>query len=159
MNKNFSYLSVLFCLFFVPAVWGKIPQDRVVPTIEIDRAEFGIFNPPESGKPFFIPTKSVPFIENQGYGWLIVLKTNKLKVRWREEFTLPSSPKTWGEDETQGLTLSHDRKTSVLEREEKLDRGMIFNVWTVAPGDPQGRYVICVIIDGMVERTFEFDVQ
>ena len=36
---------------------------------------------------------------------------------------------------------------------------MIFNVWNVASGNPKGRYIIRVIVDGMVERTFEFDVQ
>lgn len=160
MNKPFSYLLALFVLLFVADAWGNVPNHTVVPKIEIVSAEFGLFNPPESGKPLFIPTRSVPYIENQGYGWIIILKTDKSKVKWREEFTLPSSPKTWGEGETHGInTISYDRKTSVVEREEKLDRGLISNLWAVAPGDPKGRYVIRVIVDGMEECTFEFDVQ
>jgi hypothetical protein len=160
MNKSFSYLIVLFALFFVTEVWGNLPGHPIGQQIEVISAEFGLFNPPESGKPIFIPTRSVPFVENQVYGWIIVIKTNKPKIKWREEFTLPSSPITWGGSETQGLnTISHDRKTSVIEREIKLDRGLISNRWTIAPGDPKGRYVIHVIIDGIMERTFEFDVQ
>lgn len=158
MNKRFPYL-LAFVLLFVADVWGNVSSHPEVSTIEVISAEFGIFNSLESEEPPFIPTRSVPHIENQGYGWVIILKTNKPKVKWREEFTLPSSPKTWDVGVAQGFnTISHDRKTSVMEREVKLDRGMIFNVWNVASGDPKGRYIIRVIIDGMVERTFEFDV-
>jgi hypothetical protein len=160
MNKHFSYLLALFCLLFVADVWGNISNHPVVPEIEIVSAEFGLFNSPESGKPLFVPTRSVPFIENQGYGWIIVIKTKKPKVKWREEFTLPSLPTTWGEGEKQGIsTISSDRKTSVIERDVELGRGLISNAWAIAPGDPKGRYVIRVIIDGVMERTFEFEVQ
>lgn len=160
MNKYYPYLLTLFVFLFVPDVWGNISNHPEVSIIEIVSAEFGLFNPPESEKPFFIPTRSVPFIENQEFGWIIMIKTNKSKVKWREEFTLPSPPESWGEGEAQGInTISYDRKTSVTERYEKLDHGLISNVWTLAPGDPKGHYVIRVIIDGMVERTFEFNVQ
>jgi hypothetical protein len=36
---------------------------------------------------------------------------------------------------------------------------IIYNVWTVAPGEPKGRYVIRVTVEGSAERTFEFDVR
>ena len=56
-------------------------------------------------------------------------------------------------------SISEDRRVSITEREVEPDGGVIFNMWVIAPGDPAGRYVIRVIIDGAVERVFEFDVE
>jgi hypothetical protein len=128
--------------------------------VEIIRAEFGLFNPPGSGKPPFVSARTVPHRENQGYGWVILLKTNKARIKWREEFTLPSPPTTWGEAELENSqSISEDRRVSVVEREVEPDEGFIFNAWDVAPGDPAGRYIIRVIIENTLERVFEFDVQ
>jgi hypothetical protein len=131
-----------------------IPEDRII------SAEFGLFNPPDSGKEPFVPTSIVPLAENQGYGWVILLETRKQKIRWREEFTLPSAPARWGDAGQQGShAISDNGRVSVLEREVEPEQGMISNSWSVAPGDPKGRYVIRVIIEGSLERVFEFDVQ
>lgn len=158
MNK-FCFI-VLLVLIFVQDVRGNVQSYTEVPKTEILSAQFGLFNPPESGKAFFIPTKSVPYIEHQGYGWIIVIKSSKPKVRWREEFTLPSSPKTWGEGNAKCInSISHDRRTSIIECEEKFASGIISHSWSVAPGDPRGHYIIRVIVDGTEERSFEFDVQ
>jgi hypothetical protein len=155
----------LLCLSFVSAtvthaaigpVTGKptIPEDRII------SAEFGLFNPPDSGKEPFVATRMVPLTENQGYGWVILLETRKPKIRWREEFTLPSAPSTWGNAVSDGShVVCSDGRVSVLEREVEPEQGLISNSWTVAPGDPKGRYVIRVIIEGTLERVFEFDVQ
>jgi hypothetical protein len=133
---------------------SMIPEDRII------SAEFGLFNPPDSGKELFVPTSMVPLTENQGYGWVILLETRKPKIRWREEFTLPSAPSTWGDAVPEGShAISGDGRVSVLDREVEPEQGIISNSWTVAPGDPKGRYVIRVIIEGTLERVFEFDVQ
>jgi hypothetical protein len=66
---------------------------------------------------------------------------------------------TWGDAEAQGLhTISKDGRVSVMEREVTPDDGLIFNSWSVAAGDPQGRHKIRVLIDNRYERFFEFDV-
>ncbi|WP_146076095.1 hypothetical protein [Caldimonas caldifontis] len=127
---------------------------------EVVRAEFGIFNQPNSGKPAFVPATVVPLTPNQGYGWIMLLRTTKPKIRWREEFTLPAKPNTWGDPEPLGTrSVSTDGRTSVTEREVSPDRGLIFNTWAVAPGDPKGRYVIRVFVEGSLVKVFEFDVQ
>jgi hypothetical protein len=127
---------------------------------EILRAEFGLFNPPESGDPLFVPTNTVPLVEHQGYGWVINLRTNKSRVRWREEFTLPAAPVTWSAGDIPGdQKISPDRKVSVIDREVEPENGMIYNSWSVAPGDPKGRYVIRVIIEDTLERVFVFEVK
>jgi hypothetical protein len=136
------------------------PGQPSIPEVSIVSAQFGLFNPPESGKEPFVPTTIVPLTENQGYGWVILLDTRKPTIRWREEFTLPAAPTTWGDPVPDGShAVSGDRKVSVLEREVQPEQGMISNSWAVAPGDPKGRYVIRVIIEGNLERVFEFDVQ
>jgi hypothetical protein len=152
---------LLLCGLLVAGVArGSIPEIQVAPEVTVVRAEFGLLGAPKSDEPAFTPSAVVPYRENQGYGWIILLKTNKSRIKWREEFTLPASPKTWGEGEKQGLrSISPDRKYSVTEREVTPDDGLIYNSWAVAPGDPRGRYLIRVIIEGIKEVSFEFEVQ
>lgn len=127
---------------------------------EVIRAEFGILGQENSGKPGLVPATVVPLKPNQGYGWVIFLRTAKKKITWREEFTLPAKPGTWGDPEPLGTrSVSSDGRTSVTEREVSPEQGAIFNAWTVAPGDPKGRYVIRVFIEGSLAKVFEFDVE
>ncbi len=141
------------------AVAGDLPGDSRQ-NVQIIKARFGLFNPPNSGKPPFIEAKTVPLKTGQGYGWLILLKTDKPTIKWREEFTLPSAPATWGEGKPQSINkVTDDKKTSITEKAVAPIHGVIFNAWEVAPGDPKGHYVIRVIIENTEEQRFEFDVQ
>jgi hypothetical protein len=36
---------------------------------------------------------------------------------------------------------------------------VIFNFWSIAPGDPKGRYTLRVMLEGMLVSSFEFDVE
>ena len=129
-------------------------------TVEVVSAKFGLFSFDEGGKVQFVPTKTVPLSVDQAYGWIVVLKTNKLKIAWREEFTLPSAPATWGEQPPGGQTVSPDQKVSVLEREVVLSGGQVIsNVWTVADGDPKGPYVMRLFIENARPILFEFNVE
>jgi hypothetical protein len=95
---------------------------------------------------------------NQPYGWVVALKTTQSKIKWREEFILPSAPATW--DNQGGThTVSPDRTVSVTEREVEPTRGIIFNSWSVAEGDPKGRYVIRLTIENATPIVFEFNVE
>ncbi len=125
--------------------------------VEIIASEFGLFNLDSSTKPF-VPSRQVKLDTNASYGWIIQLDTDKTGITWREEFTLPVKPETWG-DLQKGQSISKDGKTSIIERTAAPEQGMIFNVWQVAPGDPVGRYMIKVFIEGKPAGTFEFDVQ
>jgi len=152
--KNILPVGTAFLLLFLApaaAVQFTLPG----PT-QIIQAEFGLFNRPETGKPLFVPSKIVPLAEGQGYGWVMQLRTIKTKIRWKEVFTLPSAPITWSADKSQ---ISQDRRVSVTEKEVAPQDGMIYNSWSVASGDPKGRYVIRVIVENHLERVFEFDVQ
>ncbi len=154
-------ILLAFLLFIdIPVVSAMDKLDTAPADVQIIRAEFGLFNSSTSDGIVFVPSKTVPLVEGQGYGWRILLKTNKSKIKWREEFTLPSAPITWGDAEAQGInSVSKNRKVSVMEREDSPVEGVIFNTWTVARGDPTGHYFMRVIIDKRYERVFEFDVQ
>jgi hypothetical protein len=159
MYRIFSVFLVLAVLL-VNIALAATQQEEIAQEVKIVSAEFGLFNAPQSGKPAFVPTLAVPFEINQAYGWVIQISTTKQKVRWREEFTLPAPPKTWAEvKQSDGQTFSGNGKTCVLEGETKAGTSVIHNAWTVVPGDPKGRYVIRVTIEGSVERVFEFDIK
>lgn len=161
MNRLISLLFA--CTIFLSGTAFSTPSemsinDDVSP--KVIRAEFGLFNSPNSGKPTFVPTKVVPLIPKQAYGWIMSLRSDKLKIKWREEFTLPAKPATWGPAESLGSrSVSKDGRMSITEREVSPDRGLIYNSWTVVPGDPPGKYVIRVFVEGSLAKVFEFEVK
>ncbi|WP_395674207.1 hypothetical protein [Phenylobacterium sp.] len=116
-------------------------------------SEFGVFEGAD-----FRPSRTVSLAKKQGYGWMMVVDTPKAEVRYREEFILPASA-TWKGAPGQGVTVSADGRSAVSERVVRHDDGMIFNTWSVAEGDPKGRYMIKVLLEGQVEKTFVFDVE
>lgn len=135
-------------------------EARAAAKAEIVNAEFGIFNTDASGKTSFVPTRLVSRKPGQSYGWIIDLRTDKEKVKWREEFVLPARPKTWGETEPfDKRVISKGGRVSTTVREVAPIEGRISNAWAVAPGDPKGRYRIRVFVDGALASTFEFDVR
>lgn len=129
--------------------------------VEIVRSEFGLFYPMAGdGQPAFVPTMSVPLLKGQAYGWVVEIKTKAKVVRWREDFTLPSSPATWGAPEPFGSrATSDDGRSTITEREVHPKNGVLFNYWAVAPGDPKGIYRMRISIEGREIRTFEFEVK
>jgi hypothetical protein len=157
---RFASIIVLVILLFSGVAHPSINEHFIQPETEILEAEFGIFNLSESGKSVFIPSLKIPFLENQRYGWIIVLKTKKDKVKWREELILPEPPETWGEGVKQSLHIvSSDRRACITEREEEHYQGLILNFWEIAQGDPKGSYVIRVVIDDGSEIVFKFIVE
>lgn len=144
----------------VPAPPTAAPERDALTDIEIVRSDFGLFSPPQSGKPGFQASRKVPLQEKQGYGWYVELKTTKPRIKWREELVVPTRPVTWG---IQGSTAQHsvsdDGRTLTTEREVVPNRGIIYNVWSVAPGDPKGSHVMRVYVEGKLVRTFEFETE
>ena len=154
-------LFMLLCLSWANPVFALLDETPPIPDIEVIRAEFGLFNSSPSGEWVLTPSSIVPFKKGQHYGWSILLKTSKPRVKWREEFTLPSPPSTWGNDEFSVVhqTVTRDRLTSVVEVDAIPINGVIQSIWEVVPGDPQGHYIIWVTIDGGNPQLFEFDVR
>jgi hypothetical protein len=134
-------------------------KNPLPPEVSIVRAEFGLFNFIKFGEQVFVPGRTVPYNENQSYGWIILLETKKSKIRWREEFTLPAAPALWDSPVSQGSHfISEDKRVFIMEREVEPDQGLISHSWAIAPGDPKGRYIIRVIVENRLQEVFEFDV-
>lgn len=128
--------------------------------IEIVRSDFGLFSPPNSGKPSFQVSRRVPLQEGQGYGWYVELKTTKPRIKWREELVVPTPPATWGiQGSTAQHSISDDRRTLTTEREVAPNRGLIYNMWAVAAGDPKGPHIVRVYVEEKLVRTFEFETE
>jgi hypothetical protein len=72
----------------------------ITKSLEIQRSEFVLVNVDEAGRISLVASNRVPFVTGQGYGWQMFLKTDKPRIRWREEFTLPRAPEIWGQGET-----------------------------------------------------------
>jgi hypothetical protein len=144
----------LLLIFVVP-----LPANAVLTTDgHASAAAFGIIENSVDGKPTFVRTNRVPLVENQKYGWVIRVPKNLKTVRWREEFTLPAPPNTWGEGEKDGIhAISADRRVSTTEREVPVRDGIVSNFWRVASGDPTGKYVIRVFINDALVETFHFE--
>ncbi len=108
----------------VPVGLNLSPRERV--------GVFGILARDAQGKESFEKTDRVPRVEGQAYGWMIRLARPVARVKWKEEFTLPAAPETWGsEDEGASLSVSPDRKVFVTEKEEAPMDGIISNFWSV----------------------------
>lgn len=140
------------------ALLSSVPaQAQTAPAeTEILHATSGVFSQSDNA---FRPTRDVSLASKDAYGWVIQVRTDKPVVRWREEFTLPAPAASWGVDGDPQISVAGDRRTSVTEREVEASDGWVANAWTVADGDPRGRYVMRVTIDGGPSREFEFDVQ
>ena len=154
-------LFTLLCMSWTNPAFALVDEAPPAPDIEVLHAVFGLFNRAPAGELVLTPSAVVPFKKGQRYGWSIVLRTTKPKVKWREEFTLPSPPSTWGSDELPpaSQTISQDRMTSIVELDAIPIDGVIENVWEVTRGDPKGHYIIRVTIDGGNHQVFEFDLQ
>jgi hypothetical protein len=147
--------------FMLHASAAANAEKALPPTqFRVAKAQFGQLNPPGSPNPGFHPTTKIPLREGQGFGWVIELSAAKDRVRWREEIRLPGVPEEWRvQDKDSRHSLSADRRTSILERESRIEDGVIHNFWQLTRGDPKGRYSMRIMIEGMLVSTFEFDVE
>ncbi|MCL2523567.1 MAG: hypothetical protein FWF20_01935 [Betaproteobacteria bacterium] len=127
--------------------------------VQVLSADFGLFQLTENEEWDFAPARTVPLAVGQAYGWMVKLKTAQTKVKWREELTLPAPPEVWSNTPQGQHTLSSDRRVSVTEGESEPIQGAIYSSWSVAPGDPKGRYIIRLSIENATPIVFEFDVE
>jgi hypothetical protein len=134
------------------------PAPPTPPSVQVEQSAFGLFNRTPDGRVDFKPAKTVPLTPNQEFGWIIGVTTSKPTVRWREEFTVPTPPETWGPIDGKH-EISADRRVSTLEREVTPERGFLFHSWAISPGDPKGRHTIKVTIEDAPPVVFEFDVE
>jgi len=147
-------------LILCSTAYGSV-RDRPVSgkPFSVAHAAFGLMTTDGLEDVAFRESTHVPLRVGQGYGWFIRLDSPKDTIQWREEFTVPAAPDTWGVGKTERVKISEARRTSVTEREVQAQDGLIFHFWYVAPGDPKGHHVIRVYVEGFLVSIFMFDVQ
>ena len=129
--------------------------------LNFENARFGRIVRDEQGNISFIPTLQIPLRQGEAYGWFIRLKNPPDRVTWREEFQLPSAPKYWFTDDgksSEGSSISKDRTKATTIRTAAPEQGVIWNAWSVAPGDPAGKYKLDVYINGSLAASFQFQL-
>ena len=153
-------------LFNLLAVGGLLSASLVAssfaatePEVRVGGSAFVLVDTTEGAKEPLKLASVVPLVPGQVFGWIMEVDTTKDVVHWREEFSLPEAPASWGGEAEGHYILSADRRVATSERATAPTKGMIFNTWTIAAGDPPGHYRIRVFVEGELVKTFDFDAQ
>jgi len=131
-------MNIILSLAAVAAILAPAAAHAEART-SIVAADFGVF---DDAKGTFTPTRTVSRGGKADFGWMMLLDTPKDQVRYREEVTGPAGA-----------------APTVRERTVAPDEGVILNAWSAGKNDPIGRYVVRVLVEGQVEKTFIFDVE
>jgi hypothetical protein len=154
-----KYLLLPLCLALVLLSNSALAYAPVQSKDLSHTAVFGILTINDEGAEAFTATNSVPLVEGQTYGWIIRLDSLFTKVTWKEVLELPAEPETWDFAEADSEhVISGDRKTSITENEVFVEDGYIQSFWTVVAGDPVGKHIIRVYVNGILLETFHFEV-
>ena len=127
----------------------------------IDRSQFSFGTIFEYGDSYLVDeSRCIPGVPGQVYGWRIRGLVGLGAVWVREKLTLPSAPKTWGEqgNEEGRFMISGDRTSCFWERYLPIVNETVGNCWVFAEGDPRGIYEIQVTLDGVVLDEIRFFV-
>lgn len=130
--------------------------------VRIVSAEFGVFDASNPKQFVFEPTRIVPRKEGQRYGWIIEVRTRKRSLAVREEYLLPTA----ATEAVERIDLSGNqldiplpRRSQVSQRQLVPMRGQIYGEWAVGPGEPAGKRILQVIVEGQLAGSFEYEVR
>lgn len=126
--------------------------------IEIISAEFGIFDAGTPGELVFEPTRVIPHVVAQRYGWVIEVGSAQRSLAVREEylFAAPAAATPPVDDD---LTPVVPRRSQVSQRQLVPAAGKIYGEWSIGPGEPAGRRTLQVVIENQLGARFEFEVK
>lgn len=155
--------SVLCCLVAcglpsskAPSTFQALPKQEVADGVWLVGEKFEVYPKPANAFDSATGLPYVPLDVGTSYSWWLKLETRKANVTWREEFTLPSAPDQWGAGEP--MTLKDDRRVAVTSQTVTPDNGWIHHGWSVAAGDPPGKYVMKIYINSQPAHEFAFFV-
>lgn len=128
-------------------------------SVEIRNAEFGIFDASNPKEIIFEPTTIVPHREGQRYGWSIELRTTQRSVAVREEYLI--APTAGFKEEAGGkrLTIPHERRNQVSQRQLVPVAGRIYGEWAIGPQEPSGKRRLQVLVEDRPPVVFEYEVK
>lgn len=130
------------------------------PAAEIVSAEFGVFEiDPETNEVAFTPTLEVPHRIGQRYGWIIGLRTKQRSVAVREEYLIAPADTYKEEAGGRRLTIPHDRRNQVSQRQLVPVAGRIYGEWAIGPQEPVGKRRLQVLVEDSPPVVFEYEVK
>jgi hypothetical protein len=131
----------------------------VDPTPIIDQAMVGRFDELRDGSLVLAYGQTVPNVPGRHFGWILHLKTAQDTVTVVEELELPAAPATWGGVEPGSQSVSADGRTLRTTLSREVWQGAIRHTYSVAPGDPSGRYVFRIWVEGQGPVELPFAVE
>ncbi len=131
---------------------------RIAPDLIVKRVRFGYLKNTPSGNEDFVATETLPAEEGINYGWIAEMETTRPSVRWQERLSLPSPEEDWGDaEDDEDVVISQDGRTALSAGNEVINAGRVQHMyWILGAGDPTGRYVMDVAIEGHPVAHFEF---
>lgn len=130
------------------------------PAVEIVSAEFGLFEvDPQTSEIAFAPTREVPHRVGQRYGWIIELRARQRSVAVREEYLIAPQESFKEEAGGQRLTIPHERRNQVSQRQLVPVAGRIVGEWAIGPQEPAGRRRLQVQVEDRPPVVFEYEVK
>lgn len=131
---------------------------RIAPDLVIRRIRFGVIRNATDGSDAFVAGNVLPAEDGVNYGWIADVETARSSVRWQERLTLPQPSDDWGDaEDDDGVLISRDGRTALSTGDDLVDDGQLRHVnWLLGTGDPVGRYVMDVAIEGHQVAHFEF---
>ena len=131
-------------------------QARVI----IAQAQAGLLGPPAAALSQFLPSTTLPLQDGQQFGWRMQLQSKLTTVRVREELTLPTEPRTWGDPDPElKRKTSADGRTATTELLLVPVDGVIQFSWTVTRGDPAGTWVLKVQVEDLPVQIFRLQAK
>lgn len=128
-------------------------------SVTVTGAEFGVFESGRPGELVFEPTLVVPHVAGQRYGWVIELSTAKRSVAVREEYLIAPADSFKEEAGGQRLTIPHERRNQVSQRQLVPVAGRIYGEWAIGPQEPPGKRRLQVLIEDRPPVVFEYEVR
>lgn len=128
-------------------------------SVTVTGAEFGIFESGKLGELVFEPTLVVPHVAGQRYGWVIELGTARRSVAVREEYLIAPAASFKEEAGGQRLTIPHERRNQVSQRQLVPVAGRIYGEWAIGPQEPPGKRRLQVLVEDHPPVVFEYEVR
>lgn len=145
------------CIEVVVSFEENVKPITVSDEITITGLQFGIFDI-NGGTYTLIEKNEIPLVVGQAYGWAIRLQTKEKEIQTRQIYTLPSPPNKWNDPHGVVTDVSPDKKVSETEIEMKVRDGLVYGIWKVVEGDPEGESKIEVYLDGNYATSFTFKI-
>ena len=158
---NFANFSFRTCQLLLTVTLAGAVQAETINPENCTRLSFYTILSQSDGSVAIAHLPRVPNLPGQAcYGWRAKVSLSKEVFRFKEVFSLPAAPETWGgeDDPYAANEITQDRMTSITEKFETPQNGSIGHEWCVAEGDPLGKYSMEVHVDDDFLGKIDFEL-